>query len=127
MKQRVIESKVIHTDDPPVTACTPGEKGTHRSRFRVYLGGAAHPCTVNDCTPSRKRDGPAAFLEGFFGSQKHPSSLQADAFGGYDGIYAAGAENSDDHAILEVTCWAQARRKFYDARRDCRRGSRLHP
>ena len=34
--------------------------------------------------------------------------LQADAFGGYDGIYASGR-------VVEVACWAHARRKFYDA------------
>jgi hypothetical protein len=35
--------------------------------------------------------------------------LQADAYGGYDGIYAAGS-------VKQVLCWAHARRKFYEAR-----------
>ena len=39
--------------------------------------------------------------------------LQADAFGGYDGIYAGQAGGN----VTEVACWAHARRKFYDARR----------
>lgn len=34
--------------------------------------------------------------------------LQADAFSGYDCIYAGGR-------VLEVACWAHARRKFFDA------------
>jgi hypothetical protein len=34
--------------------------------------------------------------------------LQADAYGGYDGIYHA-------QGVVEVACWAHARRKFYDA------------
>jgi transposase len=34
--------------------------------------------------------------------------LQADAYGGYDGIYSGGN-------VVEVACWAHARRKFYDA------------
>ena len=38
--------------------------------------------------------------------------LQADAFGGYDGIYAGEAGGR----VTEVACWAHARRKFYDAR-----------
>ena len=38
--------------------------------------------------------------------------LQADAFGGYDGIYAGEAGGQ----VTEVACWAHARRKFYDAR-----------
>ena len=37
--------------------------------------------------------------------------LQADAFGGYDGIYAGEAGG----LVTEVACWAHARRKFYDA------------
>lgn len=116
MKRSVLESNVIHTDDTPVTACTPGQKGTHKSRFWVYLGDGAHPYTVYDYTPSRKRDGPVAFLDGFFGTKDEPRYLQADAFGGYDGIYAQGETNSEDRVVLEVACWAHARRKFYDAR-----------
>ena len=52
--------------------------------------------------PNRKRDGPANWLAGFTGY------LQADAYGGYDGIYHA-------QGVTEVACWAHARRKFYDA------------
>jgi transposase len=116
MKRSILESKVIHTDDTPVTACTPGQKGTHKSRFWVYLGDGAHPYTVYDYTPSRKRDGPVAFLEGFFGTKEYPRYLQADAFGGYDGIYIRCDGNDPGRVLLEVACWAHARRKFYDAR-----------
>ena len=51
---------------------------------------------------SRKRDGPSRFLKGFRGY------LQADAFSGYDGIYAGGD-------VVEVGCNAHARRKFIEA------------
>src|SRR5262249_21477612 len=54
-------------------------------------------------TASRARDGPQQFLKRYRGY------LQADAFGGYDGIYATGN-------VVEVACWAHARRKFYEAR-----------
>jgi transposase len=37
--------------------------------------------------------------------------LQADAFGGYDGIYTG-----SNGAILEVACFAHARRKYFEAR-----------
>ncbi len=43
------------------------------------------------------------------GSTSAGGDLQADAFGGYDGIYAGGN-------IIEVACWAHARRKFFDAK-----------
>jgi hypothetical protein len=38
--------------------------------------------------------------------------LQADAFGGYDGIYAGKAGGR----VIEVACWSHARRKFHEAR-----------
>jgi hypothetical protein len=38
MKVRILESKVIHTDDTPVTVREPGRSGTHQGRFWVYLG-----------------------------------------------------------------------------------------
>lgn len=103
MKREVLASNVVHTDDTPVRVQGDGDNGAFTGRFWVYVGDEAHPYTVYDYTPSRKRDGPAAFLDGYQGY------LQADAFGGYDGIYASGE-------VYEVACWAHARRKFYDAR-----------
>ena len=44
-----------------------------------------HPQMVFDYTPSRSRDGPMEFLDGW--GKDHRCILQADAFGGYDGIY----------------------------------------
>ena len=101
--QEVLGSKVIHTDDTPVRVQGDGKDGPFTGRFWVYVGDGEHPYTVYDYTPSRKRDGPAAFLDGYQGY------LQADAFGGYDGIYASGK-------VIEAACWAHARRKFHEAR-----------
>ena len=47
---------------------------------------AVNPYIVYDATPSRSRDGPQAFLKGYRGY------VQADAFGGYDGLYATGRD-----------------------------------
>ncbi len=110
MKTRILASKVIHTDDTPVNVCEPKAKGTHQGRFWVYLGDAGHPYTVYDYTPSRKRDGPAAFLESFIGTPEQPRYLQADAFGGYDVIFDAGQN------VKEAACMAHMRRKFHNAR-----------
>ena len=103
MKREVLVSKVIHTDDTPVRVQGDKDNGAFTGRFWVYVGDETHPYTVYDYTPSRKRDGPAAFLDGYRGY------LQADAFGGYDGIYSSGD-------VIEVACWAHARRKFHEAR-----------
>lgn len=98
----VRRSKVVHTDDTPVPVLDRDRDRTRTARIWVYVGDAAHPYTVYDATPSRARDGPQAFLKDFKGF------VQADAFGGYDGLYATGA--------TEVACWAHARRKFVEAR-----------
>ena len=96
---------VIWTDDTPVTVLGGEKPGSHTGRFWVYIGPAAFPYDVYDFTENRKRDGPAQFLAGYAGY------LQADAFSGYDGIYTG-----SDGRILEVACWAHARRKFFEAR-----------
>jgi len=102
MAQRVRQSAAIHTDDTVVPIQSPGQKQYRKGRIWCYLGDAAHPYTVYDYTPNRQRAGPAQWLTGYSGY------LQADAYGGYDGIYHS--EN-----VTEVACWAHARRKFYDA------------
>jgi transposase len=103
MAERVRQSKVIHTDEtrvPVQDGSTPGK--CKSGRIWAYIGDESNPYTVYDYTPDRTRAGPMAWLDQFSGY------LQADAYGGYDGIYAAG--------VTEVACWAHARRKFFDAR-----------
>jgi transposase len=103
MVARVRSSESIHTDDTPVPVLDAGLPKTRTARFWVYCGDWRNPYTVYDYTTSRRRDGPVAFLATFSGF------LHADAFAGYDGIYAGGN-------VKQVLCWAHARRKFYDAR-----------
>jgi transposase len=102
LASRVKQSRVVPTDDTTVPIQSPGQKQCRKGRIWCYLGDESNPYTVYDYTPSRKRDGPARWLAGFTGY------LQADAYGGYDGIYSGGN-------VTEVACWAHARRKFYDA------------
>jgi len=110
MVDEVRSSKVIHTDDTPVKVQDRGRTQTRTGRFWVYLGDNDHPYTVFAYTPSRSRDGPMEFLRDW--GQDERVYLQADAFGGYDGIYAGEAGGR----VTEVACWAHARRKFYEAR-----------
>jgi transposase len=105
LRQRVLESKVIHTDDTQVKLIDPSLRGTRLARFWAYVGDQAHPYVVYDFTESRQRDGPEQFLTGFQGY------LQADAYGGYDGIYL-----QSQGAIVEVACWAHCRRYWWKAR-----------
>lgn len=110
-KELVLRSPVLWTDDTPVTMLQGGGEGSRKGRFWTYIG-HQHPYSVYDFTESRARDGPARFLAGFEGY------LHADAYGGYDHIYLGSNER-----VIEVACWAHARRKFFDAARSSPRES----
>ena len=104
-KQLMLSADVLWTDDTPVRFLGGPTPGSHVGRFWPYIGPGPFPYDVYDFTENRKRDGPADFLKDFAGY------LHADAFSGYDGIFTG-----SDGRILEVACWAHARRKFFDAR-----------
>jgi len=103
MGQQVRQSKAIHTDDTRVPVQDETLEGKCKSgRIWTYIGDRDHPHIVYDYTPDRTRAGPSKWLDQFKGY------LQADAYGGYDGIYATG--------VKEVACWAHGRRHFFDAK-----------
>lgn len=102
MKRDVLASRKIHTDDTTVPVLDKDRESTKTGRLWVYIGDCDHEHIVFDYTPDRSRDGPLRFLEGFQGY------LQADAYAGYDAVYAG-------QKVIEVACWAHARRKFFDA------------
>lgn len=135
MKRRVLESKVVHTDDTQVKLIDPLIRGTRLARIWCYLGDAKHPYAVYDFTTNRSRTGPEKFLAEYQGY------LQADAYGGYDGIYSRDDKNQseDDHVsespptaetnlgeksklvikpagVIEVACWAHCRRYWFKAK-----------
>jgi hypothetical protein len=110
MVREVRLSRIIHTDDTPVKVLDRDQDKTRLGRFWVYLGDKDHPQTVFTYTPDRSRAGPMAFLKDWGKDQL--CHLQADAFGGYDDIYAGQAGGQ----VVEVACWSHARRKFYEAR-----------
>lgn len=105
MKRQVLASKVIHTDDTQVKLIDASIRSTRLARFWAYLGDGMHPYTIYDFTQTRERAGPETFLKGFEGY------LQADAYGGYDGVYLQSRGK-----ITEVACWAHCRRYWYKAR-----------
>jgi len=117
MVREVKDSRVIHTDDTPVDVLDRNLPQTRQGRFWVYLGDKDHPYIVFDYTPNRKRDGPMTFLKDWGKDDRR--YLQADAFGGYDGIYACQAGGN----VVEVACWVHCRRYFYEARHSDHRNS----
>jgi len=104
MKTLILLCGTIHTDDTSVKVRDSERKIKVTGRLWIYWGDFRHPFNVFDFTMSRSRDGPSQFLKGYRGF------LQADAFGGYDGIYAGGR-------VIEVGCNAHARRKFVEAQK----------
>ncbi len=102
MKTLILVSGTIHTDDTTVKVRDSERKIKRTGRLWFYGGDHTQRFNVFDFTMSRSRDGPRDFLKGYQGC------LQADAFGGYDGIYT-------DGQVVEVGCNAHARRKFIEA------------
>ena len=76
MKQGVLGSKAVQTDDTPVPVLDRALPRTRTGRIWTYVGDDGHPYTVYDYTPNRSRDGPEEFLKEFRGY------LQADAYSG---------------------------------------------
>jgi transposase len=103
LKARVLASAIIHTDDTVVPIQDRARTETRDGRLWVYVGDGRPGDIVYDYTADRSRAGPGAFLAHFRGY------LQADAYAGYNALYATGR-------IVEVGCWAHARRYFWDAK-----------
>jgi transposase len=98
MMELLKEQAVIFSDDTTVALQNSGK--TRNTRFWVYAGHSP-PLIVYHHTETRAGQHPKAQLQGWSGY------LQVDAYAGYDQVFA-------DGRILEVACWAHARRKFFD-------------
>ena len=105
LKQFVLASKVVGTDDTPVKVLDRMLPHTRKGRFWPYVGDRGHPAVVYDYTPTRERAGPEQFLKPYRGY------LQADAYAAYDSFFTNPARG-----LVEVGCWAHARRHAYNAR-----------
>src|SRR6516165_7823425 len=102
MRDRVLLSRVIHSDDTSVPFLERGRDKTRDGHLWVYIGDRQHPYAVFDFTTHYRRDGPEQFLAGFAGY------LQADALAQYEGLFASGR-------VVHAACWAHARRRFVEA------------
>jgi transposase len=97
---QILDSRWIQSDDTPIDVADQGRQGQHRQgHMWVYRG--EHGDVGYDFTWKRNREGPQRILEGYRGY------LQADAAPAYDDIF--------NEQILEVGCWAHARRYFKEA------------
>lgn len=106
LKRFVLQSKVVGTDDTPVKVLDRRlPKQTRKGRMWPYVGDQQHPAIIYDYTPTRERAGPERFLQIYRGY------LQADAYVAYDSFFT-----DPKRGMVEVGCWAHARRHVYEAR-----------
>lgn len=102
-KRRVLASDYIKTDDTPIVILNGRSPPLHKGRLWVYhapLG--ARPGVVYEATKTHEAKWPLAFLKDFKGK------LQADAYKGYDAVYRT-------LPVVEIACWAHARRRIREA------------
>jgi transposase len=102
MRERLLLSRVIHSDDTGVKLRVAGAEQTTKADLWVHIGDADYPYIVFDFTADYTATGPAAFLAGYQGY------LEADALAQYEGLYGVGQ-------IKHACCWAHSRRKFVAA------------
>ena len=100
LRRQITAASYLQTDDTTVTILDESV-GSRKGRLWTYLDPLVRQ-VVFDATETHERDGPEAFLARFTGD------LQADAYTGYDALYATGR-------IREIGCWAHARRGFVEA------------
>lgn len=101
VRQQVLASQLIFSDDIPVDLLDPQAEGSLiTARFWSYLGDNQ---VLFAFTLDRSGDHPSEMLATYHGA------LMADALAGYRRIVAA-------NRIWRLGCWAHVRRKFFEAR-----------
>ena len=100
MKKKILKGPIVQSDDTKIRVLG-GPEGSYAGYLWCY--GGLHDEVVFDFTEGRGREGPLRFLDGYQGY------LQVDAYAGYDVVFARGN-------VVEVACWAHARRKIFEAR-----------
>lgn len=109
IEAHVLAAERLHGDDTTVPVMAKGKTDT--ARLWVYVrddrpfAGTDPPAALFHYSRDRRGEHPRAHLASWSGI------LQADAYGGYGELYAAGRQPGP---ILEAGCFAHARRKFFE-------------
>lgn len=108
IEAHILAGERIHHDDTTVPVMAAGKTITGRIWASVRddrpFGGTDPPAVCYYYTRDRTGAHPQRQLARYAGI------LQADAYSGYDALYAAGRKPGP---ILEAACWAHARRPFF--------------
>ena len=100
MRDLALQSRVLGVDETWVRMLGGEPADPLKSYLWATIGDADHPYDCFYFTVGRSRAGPEKFLSGYRGY------MQSDAYSGYESLSGAYRE------ILQVGCWAHARRKF---------------
>jgi transposase len=105
ISEDILRGKLINADDTKLPVLEGVKAGkTREGRIWVFNGDEEHPHVYFLYTENRSRDGPVQYLKRFEGF------LQADADKRLDKLFLP------EGKIIEVGCWAHARRGFFEAR-----------
>ena len=123
IRAHVLGAERLHADDTTVPLMAKG--GTQTARLWTYVrddrpfAGGAPPAALYCFSTDRRMEHPTRHLAGWTGI------LQADAYGGYNGVYDAARKPAP---VLSALCWSHARRKFFelaDIKATARKGKRV--
>lgn len=109
----VLAGAVLHADDTTVPVLAPGMGKTRTGRLWVAVrdernwGSTVPPAALYRYSADRRGVHAAALL----GTCRR--FLHADGYAGFDQLYKPNTPGGDP-PLVEVACWAHARRKFYD-------------
>lgn len=104
LAERLKASPLLHADETPVPQLDPGRGSTRRATLWAYRNNSlaqGPPIVVFDYQPTRSGQHAQAFLGNWRGH------LMVDDYSGYKALFASAD-------IIELACWAHARRKFFD-------------
>ena len=109
IEAHILAAERLHGDDTTVPVMARGK--TDIGRLWIYVrddrpfAGPAPPAALFHYARDRRGEHPRTHLAAWSGI------LQADAYGGYNELYAAGRQPGP---VLEAGCFAHARRKFFE-------------
>src|ERR1700720_4379419 len=112
IRANVFDAERIHADDTTVPVLAKGK--TRTGRLWTYVrddrpfAGPEPPAAVFFYSRDREGQHPEQHLASYAGL------MQADAYAGFNRLYEPSRKGG---AIIEVACWAHARRKFFDLAR----------
>jgi transposase len=101
IRKDVLASSLLHSDDTPIVVQDNATRG-RRMQCSLWVYRSPAGDTLFDFRRSRSRDGPLAVLGDWRGH------LVCDAYPGYHALFKGGG-------VVAVSCWAHARRYFFDA------------